>query len=477
MQPTEFVAKFGQYVDAKSAIVFVGAGLSQSVGYPDWLTLLESPSVDLKIGKIDDLPQLAQFFVDNVANGRERLEKHVIDTFAAVGSPSPAPAHIQLAQLPIDEFWTTNYDGLLEAAVGDARVFANDDELAGLLKPGLRRAYKMHGSIDPPGPIVLTRDDYERYPTTHPRFWQLLQAQFLTETFLFLGFGFTDPNLELVFKLVRLHTPDIKREHFAIMKGPDDAKTPALTEERRRLFQMRVSELQRVGVDVVVVDRYDDINEILGKLVARCRPQQVMVSGSAPGSIARTAVSGTYPTAPIPDEHRTVAVAIGSRLAETGIAAVAGGELGAIVGYEMMRRLDALGGYDPNRFTLVRRQQDSGLSPPNIRFGKIIFTGDDPVDLRSAALREVRALLVLAGGDGTQTEIDRALEIGLGVIPVGCTGGTAENLWKRMGSDLGGHRLGGRSIDLGDFEQLMKGSVDEVAQAAVRLVAQALFLA
>jgi len=151
--------------------------------------------------------------------------------------------------------------------------------------------YKIHGSIDPPGPIVLTRDDYERYPTTHPRFWHLLQAQFLTKSFLFLGFGFTDPNLDIVFKLVRLSAADVKREHFTIMKQPD-------TDAERRLFQLKAGELGRVGVGVVVVDTYDEIAIVLGKLVARCRPPQLMVSGSAPPEVARATVDGAYPTGP-----------------------------------------------------------------------------------------------------------------------------------------------------------------------------------
>lgn len=132
---------------------------------------------------MDDTVLLAQYFVDAVPGNRDVLDRHVIDTFAAVGDPDPARAHELLAELPIDEFWTTSYDPLVERAVGDAHVFANDEELATAgVEPGRRRINKMHGSIDPPGPLILTRDDYEQYPTTHPRFWQLLQAQFLTKT-------------------------------------------------------------------------------------------------------------------------------------------------------------------------------------------------------------------------------------------------------------------------------------------------------
>jgi hypothetical protein len=110
----------------------------------------------------------------------------------------------------------------------------------------------MHGSIDPAGPFVLTRDDYDHYPTSHPRFWQLLQAQSLTKTFLFLGFSFTDPNLELVFRLARTHTADIQREHFAIMKKPDDSGDPDRDAKAMRAFEMKIDDFEKAGVHVVV---------------------------------------------------------------------------------------------------------------------------------------------------------------------------------------------------------------------------------
>ena len=218
----ELITGYGHYVDERAATTLIGAGMSLRAGYRGWVQLLEPIQAELGIDIIDDMPLLAQYYVDASRDGRARLDQHIIDTFNAVGDPDPALAHRLLAQLSIDEFWTTNFDPLLERATGNAYVFAKDAELASVrVEPGRRRVNKMHGSIEPPGPLVLTRNDYEQYPTTHPRFWQLPQAQFLTQTFLFLGFSFTDPNLELVFRLARTHTPDTPREHFAIMKEPD----------------------------------------------------------------------------------------------------------------------------------------------------------------------------------------------------------------------------------------------------------------
>lgn len=474
----DLITRYGRYVDEGAATALIGAGMSRRVGYPGWVTLLEPMRGELGIDDTDDMPQLAQYFVDAYPDGRARLDQHVIDEFNAIGDPDPALAHRLLAQLPIDELWTTNFDPLLERSIGDAHVFANDAELASAhVEHGGRRVNKMHGSVDPPGPFILTRDDYDHYPTTHPRFWQLLQAQFLTKTFLFLGFSFTDPNLELVLRLARTHTADIPREHFAIMKEPDDRGDLDGNAKAMRAFQLKIDDLQKAGVHVVVVASYDDVDQILGKLVARCRPPQLMISGSAPATTPRVAAAtGAYPTDPIPGDISQMATAIGARLADTAVSAVAGGAVGALAGYEMCRALEAAGRYDSSRFTLVRRRKDADVDPPNLRLGNIVFTGDAPTDLRSAALKRVRALLVLGGSGGTQSEIDQAVDVGLGVVPVGRTGGTAEAHWQHMRAALDSHRLGGRLIEPDTFELLAVGNPDEAADAAVQLVIQALYL-
>ncbi len=470
MDTIEVVSQFGRYVDAHSATIFVGAGLSQSNGYPGWEALLDPLRLELGIEPMEDLPQLAQYIVDGIDAGRERLRTRVVEAFNAVINPVPSLALRLISQLPIDEYWTSNFDHLLQEAAADVHVFAKDEDLVRLLEPGHRHIYKMHGSLDPPGEIVLTRDDYETYPITHPRFWKLLQAHFLTKTFLFLGIGFSDPNLELVFKMVRLFTADIKREHFAVVRRD------GTTGEKAKLFDLRMNELERVGVNVLVIDDFVEIDELLGKLVARCRPPQVMVSGSAPEEVERTSTGDSYPTGELPSRSVAIAALVGQRFAHKGISSVAGGEIGAVVGYEAMRTLEGIDGYVPDRFTLVRRKRDEPVTPPNTRLGQIVFTGSEPTDLRSAALSEVRALLVFGGGSGTQAEVAGALESGLGVVPIGCTGGTAESLWNRMRGDLEGLLLGGRPIEGADFDLLMSGDDGEVAAAAVRLVEQAMFL-
>ncbi len=478
MDADEFISSFGGYVEASNAGIFVGAGLSLGAGYPDWFELTEPFRRELGVEGIDDLPQLVQYYQDNVDGGRERVEGHVRRTIAAVPVPDPAGAALRaqhlIADLPVESIWTTNYDPLLEEVVPESLAIETDDELAALIAPGARRILKMHGSVprgwragDPTTSLVIARDDYDRYPQTHPRFWQLLQAEFLTRSFLFVGFGFTDPNAQLIFKMVRLSTPAHQRQHFAVLRRPTEVSD-------QRVYELRLGEFHRVGIDVIEIAEYQELDVLLHRLVARCRPMRVLVSGSPVGDKRPTAV-GAYPTAPVPEEIEALAKALGSDLATTDIRLMAGGQVGAQVSYELLRQLQLRGRYDADRFVLVRRAQEAELDPPNLRLGQILFTGDEPSDLRAAAFREVRAVLVVGGGDGTRAEIAQASDLGLGLVPLGMSGGAAAEAWGAIDAAFGAYRLGGRPADRRDFELLNQPDPAAASAAAVRLLDQALF--
>jgi hypothetical protein len=477
MDIDELVAKFGTYVEERSASVFVGAGLSMAAGYPDWQELTEPFRQQLRIQRMDDLPQLVQYFQDNVAGGRPRIDDHVTKAIEAITDPTPTRSHQLLGELPIDVYWTTNYDPLLEIAINGSHAITEDRQLAEHVPPGRRLVYKMHGSVssaserrrpsDTPQHVILSRDDYERYPETHPRFWSVLQAYFLTKTFLFLGLSFTDPNLEHIFRLVRLRISDIPREHFAVLRRPDRSA-------EQRLHDLRRGELEAVGIRVVEIADYDEIEPILLRLVARARPFRVFVSGSPLGP--RAAPPGSYPVAELPEELVEFAEQLGAMLAGSTLRLMTGGTLGATVGYEFARQLRLQGHYDPDRFVLLRRYGDAEVNYPNRRMGTIIFTDGDPTNLRTTAFDQVRALLVLAGQEGTAWEIAQARELGYGIVPIAATGGAAQQAWRTISDDWTSYRLGGRSVDKRDFDLLNSDDAYASAAAAVRLLQQALFM-
>ena len=472
MDVAGFVDQYGVAIEASQASLLVGAGLSMGVGYPSWAALLEPVATEMGVPTgITDLPLLAQY-IENKENGRESLGQHLATKIGGV-EPIPLEHHRLLAYLNVRDTWTTNYDPLIETADDSLTVIETDGDLVtrGDYK---RRLYKMHGSIPhgsaaPVGgrdQLVLSREDYDQYDRTHPRLWRLLQAQFLTSSFLFLGFSMTDPNFEAVFKIARLTTSERLMPHYAIMKRSDDDGG---------LFDHQASNLKRSGVELVEISDYSEITSVLQKLVARTRPSGLFISGSS-RTPADPTPPGTdaYPTADTNNTLDQFAIELGKRLAHEEVQSiVAAGHIGAQVGYSF---LASLGEYDAKRFLLLRRQSNKEVEPPARRQGRIRFDGEQPNLLREIALERVRAVLIIGGGQGTTEEAQQAFELGMTVIPVSHTGGAAHTIWEEMSDNLDSHTVGQRRIDPEQFQKLGSPDRNVAIQAAIDLVRLGLFL-
>lgn len=467
MEASRLIASFGQYVDDREATVLVGAGLSRDAGYPDWSGLMEKVRDELGRPDLDDLPLLAQYYISE--HSERALQQVIRQELALDPLPQPTRCHEFLTALPLAEIWTTNYDDLIERAMADgAHTYVRDEDLARRDDSTGCRVYKMHGSLSHPGqPLVAARDQYIRYPDSHGRFWALLQASFLTKSFLFLGFSFEDPNFGQVFQTIRRARYDIHREHFAVLRKP-----PA--EQGKSLFNLHVKDLEAIGINVATIDEYSQLEVLLKQLIARCRPCRLFIAGSSPEDKPDTGDS--YPSIDLTEPMSDFANQLGAAFEETSVALSAGGAFGARVGYALLRRLQETRGLHAERFVLLRRSKDQPLDEPSQRFGTIVFQGSDQHEMRDAAFGGARAVLAIGGGAGTADEIRRAREDGLGVVPIGMFDGSALQEWTRISEHLEDYRLGGLPVDRADFESLRYGNPEECARAAARLSEQALYI-
>lgn len=183
-------------------VAFLGAGVSIPAGLPSWGQLLHdaaagTPELASRVEALQSLDPLdqAQIVERFVPSLRE-------DVAARLQPPQAALAHSLLASLPVAEFVTQNYDRLFElAAAGAGAPVA--------VIPGTRVAeetrwlLKMHGSVDRPDEIVLTREDYLRYSEGRAALSAIVQALLITKHMLFVGFSLSDPNFHRIADDVR----------------------------------------------------------------------------------------------------------------------------------------------------------------------------------------------------------------------------------------------------------------------------------
>ena len=368
--------------------------------------------------------------------------------------------HHLIAQLPLTEVWTTNYDDLLERACPKAIVRSRDGDLSHDPHPDRRIIYKMHGELKIVGAgrrflpgIVITREDYETYSSRYPRLWAQLVATFATKSMLFIGFGFNDPNLSHLFALARTRFRKHYRNHFTVLRRPT-ASNDLL------LHKYRMMDLEAVGIHTIEVSSFSEITTILQQLLVRSCPPRVFVSGSYEGS-----------------EHDEFCEMLGVALADEGVGVVSGANRpGQIVSYALGDRQQVLHRYDPDDIVLYYQSKSTSPVMPVRRLGIIRYFGSDRRAMRADMVNRCRATVVIGGGEGTREEAMLSGDSHVPVIPVGGTGGTAGAIWREMLGTLSSIRYDGRKVNRNTFKSLNSPSVEEKRKATVALLRQAMYL-
>jgi len=469
----ELVAKFAEAVAVGDAAVFVGAGISQGAGLPGWDKLIADARTAANVPPaISDAPLAAQYIANTDGEGALHAAiKRKIDLEVA-----PTEVHDVLSRLPIRDYWTTNYDLLVEQSLEDQNVnyqwvVGEQVQMTGpAAGTRAKRVTKMHGSLSRGEPglrnwetnPVITRADFERYEEQHPITWMRLRAAWLTSSFLFLGLSFDDPNLNLLLRLSRSLPPDIDAPaHYVVFSEKPEGVD-------RRLQQLRVSDLEKSGVKVHMTRSHTDLTPLLNQLEVRCRPEFLFVSGSfAPESASDRDVFSM-----------SVAQTLATTLAATDRGARPtvvsfGGPAGQVVSRHLRDAL-APTEYRPEMVRFYYRKAETGDEsiPIDHRVGMAIFTERSLDDMRDFVFPQVRAMVVIAGGDRTVDEAKVAQSHGVSVIPIGATGGAAKRLWDEM--EPAKLQLSS-SEELAWWSQLNNGSATLAAHAAGQLIKRLMF--
>ena len=202
----EAVSRLAALARADELVLFVGGGVSMGAGLPSWSQLMDRLATEA--GLADD--QRSSFSALDELDQAGIVQHRLAQSGVALGelvsrlltAPRTSLAHALLANLPVREVVTTNYDRLFELASQCAgrRVAVLPHERT---DPGGRWLLKLHGSIEHPEEIVLTREDYLRYRERRAALAGIVQALLITKHMLFVGFSLRDDNLHRIVDEVR----------------------------------------------------------------------------------------------------------------------------------------------------------------------------------------------------------------------------------------------------------------------------------
>ncbi len=281
-----FIRDIIKELEEENVAVFAGAGLSMPAGYVSWGELLKpiAEELGIDIKKEYDLVSIAQYYLNENGGHRSELNRRLIEVFTQ--NTNTTENHKILARLPIKHYWTTNYDKLIEQSIEEQSkkvdVKYTKKHLSITIPKRDAIIYKMHGDISSPDDAILTKDDYESYHVKMDLYLSTLKGDLLNKTFIFLGFSFTDPNLDYILSRVRLAGISSKR-HFNFTKKviKKDDEDFADFEYRKRKQELFIGDLKRFNIKTILVDDYNDITNILKEVEEKFKRKNIFISGAA----------------------------------------------------------------------------------------------------------------------------------------------------------------------------------------------------
>ncbi|MBB3059272.1 SIR2 family protein [Microbulbifer rhizosphaerae] len=421
-----FIQRFLSELEEDNVAIFAGAGLSSSAGYVNWRELLRplANELSLDIDEEQDLVGVAQFYLNE--NGRNRISQQLMDEIAT--AKQPTENHEILSRLPIKTYWTTNYDKLIEKSLESVGKIVDvkytNNHLATTKRKRDSIVYKMHGDIDHPDIAVLTKDDYEKYPLKMKPYITALSGDLVSKTFLFVGFSFTDPNLDYIMSRVKAYFEEHQRQHYCIFKqcSKTDFENSQLYENAKIKQALLIKDLSRFQIKTILVENYSDITEILRRVERAYRRRTIFLSGSAHEFTPFNQVdveSFLCRLGKVLIERNCkissgIGLGIGNAFITGAIQGVYAHHNGYINDYLIMR-------------PFPQHIEDKQLRDETWRKYRYEVIGSAGIAIFFMGNKFEDGDIVLA--DGVRKEFDIARELGLALIPVGSSGHMAKELW------------------------------------------------
>lgn len=435
-----FCKKFADAIFNECAAVFVGAGMSKPCGLPTWKELLQSPleEIGLNVDKETDLISVAQFYA-NTKSRRSDLTQHTINLFTSKRA-QPSEAHRLLASLPIKKIWTTNYDTLLEQA------YAKQGKKIDVKRKSTDLCYpipgsdviinKMHGDISLASEITLISEDYESYHSKNELFSNNLKTDLASKTFLFIGFSMSDPNILSTLGYMRERLSKHIRTHFCIYKNiqEDDYSNHSDFAYFRNREELWIENLKRYGIEVVRINEYSEINNILRTIKKIILSKSVFISGSAE----------VYETLSKEDGENFIHQ-LAYKLAKNGYKIVSGFGLGvgsSVINGVLTRAYEEGQTIDGK---LICRPFPINIKDPvekkekwkKYREDMIALAGNAIFIFGNKRMTDTTAeRLNIVSADGMIEEFKIAQAQGLRLFPIGQTGYTSRTLWGKVSEDM-----------------------------------------
>jgi tetratricopeptide (TPR) repeat protein len=190
-------------------VIFIGSGLSRSVGYPTWAQLIKD-----MLTKNSERINNASTYIDILNTGimdplnvldklKDDYKKIIYEHFEKTLSPVlESTTHKKITTLS-KKIITTNYDKIIESNCTNPIIIDNTSNF-NLSKLDTLENYvlKIHGDISRVDNCIIFTSDYENLYKHDTLAKYQLEKIFSNHTCLFLGFSFSDPYVTTLFNRI-----------------------------------------------------------------------------------------------------------------------------------------------------------------------------------------------------------------------------------------------------------------------------------
>lgn len=287
MKKDIFIKEYAEKLKSEKASLFIGSGISRKSGYANWKDILRDCAEEINLNvdeEENDLITLAEFYV----KGKQRTKiDQTIASYFKDKNGNPSKVHKVLSTFPVRSIWTTNYDTLIERTLQNADIsysVVTDDKSYVSLDPTAKvKIHKIHGDVRCPSECVITRSDYEKFEEKHDIVLSELKGEMCTNSFLFLGYSFRDIDIQHILSKIRLiYDNEHPQRHYCIVEkikkeNCQDDDDFRYKENRQKHY---IDDMQSYGLNVVLVDSYDEIDDILNEIRIRVHLKDVLISGA-----------------------------------------------------------------------------------------------------------------------------------------------------------------------------------------------------
>lgn len=158
---------------------------------------------------------------------------------------------------------TTNYDDLIES-IFDFITYTSQDELLFHNKYDLGEIYKIHGTVDKPESIMITKSDYDIINSKHKYISAKLLTIFIEHPIFFIGYSLGDEDIreilhDILTSIGKQHLAQVSKRIFFVQWDQKQI-SPLISN-----FSLSFEDGQTLTMGLIKLANFGDLYKVLGK--------------------------------------------------------------------------------------------------------------------------------------------------------------------------------------------------------------------